>query len=95
MEPLDALSELDEYRFEAGGWLVLPAILTVDELAALNALLDEPGGASGGGAQQLLAGLGSHPSVCAAIDMLVSGKVRVGIIPIVTPQCPVRLREAR
>ena len=41
MNPTGALSELDEYRFEAGGWVVLPAILTAEQLAGLNALLDE------------------------------------------------------
>ena len=40
MNPTCALSELDEYRFEAGGWVVLPAILTAEQLAGLNALLD-------------------------------------------------------
>ena len=49
MEPnAEALSELDEYRFEAGGWLVLPAVLTAEELAFLNAQL----GISGAQPQQ-------------------------------------------
>ena len=74
MGPRDALSELDEYRFEAGGWFVLPAILGAEEVAGLNALLD--GAAGGGGGPQQLAELADHPSVRAAIDVLVSGKVR-------------------
>lgn len=86
MDPADALSELDEYRFEAAGWFVLPAILSVEDLAELNALLDvsppapaaPPGTTAGPGTRQhaLLTQLGGHPCVRAAIDMLVSGKVQ-------------------
>ena len=38
---LSPLSPLDEYRFEAGGWLVLPQVLDVATLARLNSSLDD------------------------------------------------------
>ena len=61
-----ALSALDEYRFEAGGWLVLPAVLTAEQVACLNTRVDEPHSvvATDDGL------LGAHPSVRATLDLL-------------------------
>ena len=87
-----ALTPLDEYRFDVGGWFVLPGPLSAADLARVRSGAEELQGMRSGSPtlHELLCG---HPTLRATLEELVSlgdyyGGPSEGVPQLLTPPAP-------